>query len=662
MKQLSTRLVIAVFFVIAFSFIGFFVVVTFKNLNRTKELNNQTNKSLHFLLITEKLLESADELSAAQRGYVFISKEEYSQQHNTAVNKLLLRIDSLHTFKKDNPDRIAEIEKATKLITAKINDSKNTIAIFDTAGIYAVVDKIKTGATKKINDNLRSSLQQMEQYDRMIINKSNQYLEDTAQKTSYRFLILAFAFLVILVAFLMLINFDFKRKEKTAAQLRYQASLIETLPDAIFTTNKHFVVDTWNKYAAELYGVDADEAKGKPLSEVISILNITETREASLAALQNTGYYKGEYLIRKKDNEIIYVIASINTILNNEGEITGYIAVHRNITERKKLEDSQREFNLELEKQVKIKTAETTNIMERITDGFLALDSNLTFINKKAGEILGHEPANMIGRNVFTGFEEISSSTFNEACAKAYKEQQYIFLENFYEPLCRWLENDIYPSEDGLSIFFKDVTFKKKTENALKESEERYRHLIENIHAGVVVHNPDGSILLYNQEAARLLGIKEDKKIPTAEWFSVSASDNKLTHEEYPALHVIRTGDPLINVTAGIDNPNSESRMWVIMNAFPEFDEEKKLKQVVLTFVDITNRKRAEEELTRSEENLNMAQAIAKTGSWEFNLLTKELKWSKELYRIYELEGVAPDQLYEKYRQRFHPEDLPSLD
>ncbi len=394
MKQLSTRLVIAVFFVIAFSFIGFFVVVTFKNLNRTKELNNQTDKSLHFLLITEKLLESADEVSTAQRGYVFISKEEYSRQHDAAVNRLLLRIDSLNMLKKDNPGRVAEIEKVTKLATEKINDSKNTITIFDAAGIYAVVDKIKTGVTKKINDNLRSLLQQMEQYDRMIINKSNQYLEDTAQKTSYRFLILAFTFLMILVAFLMLINIDFKRKEKTAAQLRYQASLIETLPDAIFTTNKRFVIDTWNKYAAELYGVNADEAKGKPLSEVISVLNITETKESSLAALQKTGYYKGEYLIKKKNNETIYVMASINTIVNNEGEITGYIAVHRNITERKKLEDSQREFNLELEKQVKIKTAETTNIMERITDGFLALDSNLTFtfVNKKAGEILGHEP------------------------------------------------------------------------------------------------------------------------------------------------------------------------------------------------------------------------------------------------------------------------------
>ncbi len=663
MKQLSIRLLIAVFLVIAFSFIGFFIVVTYKSLAQTKEQNERTSKALHSLLLIEQMLEDVENMSTAQRGYVFTSKEEYSQPHEAAVKKLQVSIDSFNSLKKQSPQKAEEINKIINLAYQKINDSKNTLSVFDGAGVYAVVDKIKTGVSKKINDSLRLSLQQMELGSRAVINNSNQYLEDIAQKTSYRFLILSFAFFIILVSFLMRISFEFKRKEKVAAQLRYQASLIETLPDAIFTTNKNFIIESWNKYAVELYGIEAEEAIGKPLMKVMSIQNGEDAKLSSLEELKKTGFYKGEYLIEKKDNDTIYVLASINTIANKEGEITGYIAVHRNITERKKLEDNQRQFNLELERQVKLKTAETTNIMERITDGFLALDSNLvfTFVNKKAGEILGHAPGQMIGKNIFNDFTGISSQPFNEACLNALENQQYFFLENFYEPLGRWLENDIYPSADGLSIFFKDVTFKKKTESALKESEERYRHLIGNIHAGVVVHNPDGSILLYNQEASRLLGLQEDKKIPAAEWFSVSADDGKLTQEEYPALHVIRTGKPLINVTAGIDNPAVEGRMWVLMNAFPEFDDEKKLKQVVLTFVDITERKWAEEELKRSEENLNMAQAIAKTGSWEFSLVTQELKWSKELYRMYGLEGVVPEKLYEEYLKKFHPEDLPGL-
>lgn len=664
MKHLSTRLVIAAFFIVVFAFIGFFVVVTYKNVQQTQEQNSKTNQALHFLLLTEKLGDHIDELATAQRGYIFTSAQEYSTPHENAVNRLLADIDSLNLLTQHNAGRRIQVEKLSKLIKDRINDSRNSLFVYDSKGLDAYIEKIRTGVSKGIIDSLRAAVQQIESTDHSVINRSNQYLEDIAQHTSYRFIILSFIFFVILVIFLFLIYSDFKRKEKIAAQLKYQASLIETLPDAIFTTSKNFIIETWNKYAAELYGIHADEAKGKPLSAIISIQNNDGTNDSSLIELNTIGHYKGEYLITKKNNETIYVLASINTIVNKEGEITGYIAVHRNITERKKLEDSQKEFNRELEKQVKIKTSETTNIMERITDGFLALDSNLTFtfVNKKAGEILGHLPSQMINKNIFTDFAEINSQPFNEACYNAFKNQQYLFLENYYEPLGLWLENDIYPSDDGLSIFFKDVTFKKETETALKESEERYRHLIENIHAAVVVHDPNGSIILYNQEASRLLGIKEDKKIPASEWFSIAADGSKLTQEEYPALHVIRTGKPLINVTAGIDNPGTDGRMWVLMNAFPEFDEVKKLKQVVLTFVDITDRRRAEEELKRSEDNLNMAQAIAKTGSWEFNFATRELKWSSELYRIYQLEGMAPDILYEKYRNKFHPEDLPGLD
>jgi PAS domain S-box-containing protein len=615
-------------------------------------------------MLTKKIVNHVEELNTSQRGYTFTSKEIYQQPHLLAIQLLMADIDSLNALKKLRTNRPAQIDTAAQLLNEKINDSKNTIIIFDTAGINAVVEKIRSGVSKKINDSLSKALLQIEFDNEAVINNSYKYLEDTAKKTSYRFLVLSASFLAIVSSFLILIYFNFKRKEKIAAKLRYQASLIENLSDAIFTIDKNYVVETWNRHAAELYGVSVEEAKGKNLLNLMTFHSTDEDNVAAITELYEKGFYTNEYFITKKNNEKIYVLVSASTILNKEGKITGYIAVHRDITERKKLEESQKEFNWELKKQVKIKTAETTNIMERITDGFLALDSNFTFtfVNKKAGEMLGLDPEQMIGKNIFSGFGNISSTTFNEACLSAFKNQQYIFLENYYHPLKRWLENDIYPSADGLSVFFKDITVKKRTESALKESEERYKHLIENVHAAIVVHQPNGEILLYNQEAVRLLGISANEKIPNRIWYSVSADGGKLVQEEYPAFQVIKSGKPLIDVIAGINNPEKEGKTWVLMNAFPEFDNEKKLKQVVLTFVDITDAKRAEEELKRSEHDLNMAQAIARTGSWEFNLISQDLKWSKELYRIFELENTSEAELYEKYRQRFHPEDLPNLD
>ncbi len=364
------------------------------------------------------------------------------------------------------------------------------------------------------------------------------------------------------------------------------------------------------------------------------------------------------------------MLASVNTLADADGNISGYVSVHRDITERKILENRQHEFSLELSKEVKLRTAETINILERITDGFLALDGNFTFtfVNKKAGEILGHLPEQMIGKNIFTDFPETVSSAFNNACLTSFKTQQYYFLENHYAPLNTWLENDIYPSPDGLSVFFKDVTFKKNVETALKESEERYRHLIEYIHAGVVVHRPDSSILLYNQEAARLLGLHEKRTAGAQEldahsgWHLYSAEEKMMEVNEYPVMQVILSGKPLSNFIVGIDHPAHHNRFWVLVNAFPEFDEQQQLKQVVVTFVDITDGKKAEEELKRSEYNLNMAQSIAKTGSWELNLLNHELRWSKEMYRIFELDTDTGETLQDEYRKKFHPDDLSKAD
>jgi PAS domain S-box-containing protein len=71
----------------------------------------------------------------------------------------------------------------------------------------------------------------------------------------------------------------------------------------------------------------------------------------------------------------------------------------------------------------------------------------------------------------------------------------------------------------------------------------------------------------------------------------------------------------------------------------------------------------AKQELKRSEESLHSAQRIAKVGSWEFDLLTYELRWSKEHFRIFEIDdNTPPNKLYEVYRGKIYPDDVPALD
>ena len=106
-----------------------------------------------------------------------------------------------------------------------------------------------------------------------------------------------------------------------------------------------------------------------------------------------------------------------------------------------------------------------TEIYERVTDGFIAIDNNwcYTYVNKKAAELLGKDPAYLIGKHIWTEFPQEVDDPFYLAYLKAMEKQEMIMVEEYVESYDRWFQNLIYPSPDGLSVFFTDITAKKKS-------------------------------------------------------------------------------------------------------------------------------------------------------------------------------------------------------
>ena len=117
-------------------------------------------------------------------------------------------------------------------------------------------------------------------------------------------------------------------------------------------------------------------------------------------------------------------------------------------------------------------------VLERITDAFVALDTNwcYTYVNKKAAKIFNRQREDLIGKHIWTEFPEGIGQPFYNAYHKAVKNQVVIHFEEYYKPWDRWFENHIYPSNDGLSIFFQDITDKKKAEQEQRQLEEQLRH------------------------------------------------------------------------------------------------------------------------------------------------------------------------------------------
>ena len=111
--------------------------------------------------------------------------------------------------------------------------------------------------------------------------------------------------------------------------------------------------------------------------------------------------------------------------------------------------------------------------IERITDAFIALDRNwcYTYLNKQAGELIRRNPDELIVKNVWEEFPQAIGSVTYDAFHKAMNEQHYVTNIDYFEPLDLWHENHIYASQDGISIFIRDITEKKKLEIELAEQQ-----------------------------------------------------------------------------------------------------------------------------------------------------------------------------------------------
>ena len=150
----------------------------------------------------------------------------------------------------------------------------------------------------------------------------------------------------------------------------------------------------------------------------------------------------------------------------------------------------------------------------------------------------------------------------------------------------------------------------KASQQALAASEAQLRFLVDHLFAGLVVHAPDGRVLLANARASELLGLtvaQMDGKAPVdPAWRFLREDGRTMPVDEYPVMRVIQTGQPLTDFVGAIDRAAGADRVWVIVNAYPQHHDGGRLRQVVVSFVDISARMRAEQTLAASEARFRM--------------------------------------------------------
>ncbi len=135
-------------------------------------------------------------------------------------------------------------------------------------------------------------------------------------------------------------------REQVEAQLRYQASLLENVSDAIISVDYMFAVRSWNKAAETMYGWKEAEAVGRNAYEMTGANFSAEMIEAIMQQMLTVGYWQGESQDKRQDGTQLNVMASVSLLKDTKGNVQGMVLVNRDVTERKQVEAAEHEQRL----------------------------------------------------------------------------------------------------------------------------------------------------------------------------------------------------------------------------------------------------------------------------------------------------------------------------
>ncbi len=379
------------------------------------------------------------------------------------------------------------------------------------------------------------------------------------------------------------------------------AAIVDSSDDAIIGKTLDGVITSWNAGAAKLYGYSEGEVIGRPIT-VLSSPDYPDEIPSILERIQHGEHIDHyETVRRRKDGSNIYVSLSVSPIKDSNGRLAGASTITRDITEKKLAGEAIRRAS-----------AYNRSLIEASLDPLVTIapDGTVTDVNKATENITGYPREHLIGTDFSDYFTEPEKA--KEGYLKVFQEGSVIdypleirHKDGHSTPVI--YNASVYRNEAGkvIGVFAaaRDITERRRAEEALRESEEKFKRIFDRIAIGVAMTDERGYLIDCNMAYQELLGYTKEE-----------LREKHFIDLTYPG-DAERNMELQRQLARGlIDKYNIEKRyirkdgrlIWVRLTASAIRDRDGSLKNNLAVVEDVTIRKQAEDALREAKDQVEL--------------------------------------------------------
>lgn len=610
-------------FILALALLAVIGLNSYQYSQRAKEYDNWVIHSNTVIRRLDQLLSNLKDAERVQRGFLITGNSSYLRTYEEDVANITSQFTELKQLTIDDLSQQQKLDSIDPLIRNRLALLKETIELVKINRTEAAAKIVNSNRGKEIMDSIRVIAARAEIEENNLLRARTNFKDAFTFKLNMLLIAGGILSIFILTLIFMLLKNEIRRRKFVEQKLRiHQQNLKElidertkelkaakeqwvttlaSIGDGVIATDEKGIITFMNFEAEFLTGWSKKEAIGLSSDKVFRIIN-EKTRLAAenpIDKVINEGLVVGlanHTILISREGREIPIDNSGAPIRSEDDKVIGVILIFRDISDRKKAEDALRESEQKYR-----------SIIETANEGIWISDTNarITFLNQKMADMLGYSPEEIIGRSAFDFMDEET----REMSKRNVERRRQGMTDSYQMKYIRkngstlWVTANASPILDingkvtAFMGMFTDITAQRQALEELEKSEENYRNIVETATEGIWIGNTNGITIYINKRMSEMLGYSPEEVIGR-KWFDFMDEE---------AIAVSKAN--IEQRKKGIKNTYEQKYirkdgtiLWTLVSATPLRDKNGQVTSTMGMLADITERKKAEEELKKSEE------------------------------------------------------------